>query len=300
MVLNFRDEFPLQNELALDFKAYFTLFSTPQASLLCYNTGGGKLMDIGPRREPDESPVASFYESAQQGADRDRDGSGEPGGLETNDGPRLEYFLTQYREHRERMGRPLRVLDLGCGVDARFATHVVEPDEYWGLDITEPRVHLQHFVQVDLNSPDIFNAVGGQLFDLIFCGEVIEHVFSPDALLEGIKSVMHSRSLVVLSTPNLAYWVNRFLLPLGISPLFVENSARHKLGRRTRLLGQGNRTEGHIRVFTHRAMLELLAEQGFCVRQIKSMPLWNFGLDRFVCRVSPHLAPNNIYVLTLA
>ncbi len=256
-------------------------------------------MEIRRHRELNEFAVASFYESARQGEYRGKDGSTEPGMFETNDKPRLEYFVAKYREHREKIGRPLRVLDVGCGVDARFAMSVTEPDEYWGLDIIEPRVHLQHFVQLDLNSPDILNAVGNQLFDVIFCGEVIEHVFSPDALLEGIKSVMHSRSIVVLSTPNLAYWVNRFLLPLGIYPLFLENSARHKFGRRTRLLGQGNPTEGHIHVFTHRAMVEMLTEQGFYIRQIQSVPLWNFGPDRLICRVSPHLAPNNIYLLTL-
>jgi SAM-dependent methyltransferase len=134
---------------------------------------------------------------------------------------------------------------------------------------------------------------------VIFCGEVIEHLFSPDALLEDLKSLLRRDGLLILSTPNLAYWANRVLLPFGISPLFLENSAVVKLGRRFRFFGQGNRTEGHVRLFTYTAARDLLVLHGFELLRTRSAPVWNFAIDRLVCRLSPSLAPDNIYIARL-
>lgn len=81
---------------------------------------------------------------------------------------------------------------------------------------------------------------------MIFCGEVIEHLFSPDDLIDEIKTLMHSESILILSTPNLGYWVNKLLLIFGISPLCLENSSEIKLGRKFKFLGQFNKTEGPL------------------------------------------------------
>ena len=41
-----------------------------------------------------------------------------------------------------------------------------------------------------------------EAFDVIVCGELIEHVENPGLMLEGIKRFCHSQTLVVLTTPN--------------------------------------------------------------------------------------------------
>jgi SAM-dependent methyltransferase len=209
---------------------------------------------------------------------------------------RLERFLAAYRNHRALLGRRLSILDLGCGREPYFAAHTVDGDEYWAADIAPPHVEVPHFVPIDLNSLEGAAALEGKSFDVIFCGELIEHLFSPDLLLEWMKTLMHKESLLIISTPNLAYWVNRLLLMLGITPLFLENSSRKRLGRRFQFLGQGGAVEGHIRVFTHRAMLELLAEHQFSVKDVIPVSVWNLPFDRLACR-SPYFAPDNIYLV---
>jgi hypothetical protein len=109
--------------------------------------------------------------------------------------------------------------------------------------------------------------------------------------------VLAPGGLIVLSTPNLAYLPNRFLLMFGIVPIFLENSSEVKLGRRFRFLGQGNHTEGHIRVFTHRAVLELLKREGFAIERVIPVSVWNFPFDPIVNRISPSLAAVNVYCL---
>jgi SAM-dependent methyltransferase len=214
---------------------------------------------------------------------------------------RLRVFLAEYRAHRASAGsRALGVLDIGCGRNPVLARHVDPMDEYCGCDIAAPEAEIECFERVNLNEESLADAFSGRQFDVVFCGEVIEHVFNPDALLDDIRALMTPQSLLVLSTPNLAYWANRVLLLFGISPLFVENSARVKLGRRSRVFGQGNETQGHIRLFTYRAMRELLSMQGFDLLRVHAVPVWNFRVDRLVCRLSPSLAPDIVYVARLS
>jgi SAM-dependent methyltransferase len=177
-------------------------------------------------------------------------------------------------------------------------------DTYWGCDFhPEPGVPLEHYISIDLNEESLAARLPGERFDVIFCGEVIEHLFSPDALLQDLRALLAPRGIVILSTPNLGYSVNRGLLLLGISPLFLENSAETKLGRVTRRLGQGNSTEGHIRVFMYRALRELVALKGF-VSCESSQPLYGRShltassaefraSQRTTCSFSHALRPRN-------
>jgi SAM-dependent methyltransferase len=210
---------------------------------------------------------------------------------------RLRIFVDEYRRYRDAAGRTLQILDVGCGRKALLGTQVDPADEYCACDIAPPEVDgLQCFEQVNLNEASLRDVFPGREFDVIFCGEVIEHLFSPDALLADLKRLLRRDGLLILSTPNLAYWANRILLPLGVSPLFLENSAVAKLGRRFRLFGQGNQTEGHIRLFTYKAARDLLQLQGFELLRTRSAPVWDFAIDRLICRLSPSLSPDNIYV----
>lgn len=207
-------------------------------------------------------------------------------------------FLEEYRRHARSGTEPLDVLDVGCGEHAVLARGVDVRDRYHGMDVKERiAADLDRYSSLDLNEEPLVDAFPGTTFDVIFCGEVIEHVFSPDRLLRQLASVMHDDSTLVLSTPNLAYWVNRLLLLAGINPLFVENSSEVMLGRRSKALGQGNATQGHIRLFTHRAMMDLLAREGWRIVRVRAAPVWNLPGDRLVCRFLPHLAPNPVYVL---
>src|SRR5215211_5813943 len=89
---------------------------------------------------------------------------------------RLRAFLDEYRAHRVDGTGPLRVLDIGCGRRALLA-HAIEPaDVYTGCDIVEPdNMGIEQFVSIDLNQERLAERLSGDRFDVIFCGEVVEH-----------------------------------------------------------------------------------------------------------------------------
>ena len=106
-------------------------------------------------------------------------------------------------------------------------------------------------------------------FDVVTCGEVLEHVINTDRLLEEVRRTLHPDGLAILTTPNLAYFPNRALLLLGIQPIFTETSLKRNMGRMTKWLGQGTPTQGHLKIFTLPALKELLADCGLRIQSIE-------------------------------
>ncbi len=209
---------------------------------------------------------------------------------------RLQAFVDVYHTYHKDILKPLNILDIGCGREVELLKYKIKGDRYCGCDFYESvKAPLDEYRRADFNSNNISEVWQDQKFDVIFCGEVIEHVFSPDSLLTEMKALMHEDSILVLSTPNLDYYVNRILLLLGISPLYLENSSEKKLGRKFKALGQGNVTEGHIRLFTYGALKDILTMYGFKIVTCRTMvSQWNFWPDKIFCHLHPSLAATNV------
>jgi SAM-dependent methyltransferase len=167
--------------------------------------------------------------------------------------------------------QPATLLDLACGSGFlldRLAERL--PAQLTGVDVyDEPPGKPWHYRSADLTVGVPFE--DGQ-FDVVVAGEIIEHVPHPDALLREIRRVLKPGGWLVLSTPNVVSWANRVLVPLGVQPLFTETSSEIHLGRRLRVLGQGNQVQGHLKVFTHRSLAEILDRTGYAVARRLGVP----------------------------
>jgi len=177
---------------------------------------------------------------------------------------------------------------------------------YVGIDISETSVKEAQRVGLRALRRDVSSEVlpfEDSSFDVVYCSEVIEHLYNPDNAIEEFKRVLKPRGKILLSTPNLAAWYNRVLLVLGIQPIHTEVSTIRNLGRVFKTLGQGNRPVGHIRIFTLRALTDFLCLHGLKIVEVRGYALESLGrlstLDQALARV-PTLASGIVTLAELA
>jgi 2-polyprenyl-3-methyl-5-hydroxy-6-metoxy-1,4-benzoquinol methylase len=166
-----------------------------------------------------------------------------------------------------------RLLDVGCGQGTFLAAIDTEfslSQRGWqlhGIDFSEFQVaaaRSQPYFFAQANVEERIPFDDGS-FDVVFCGELIEHLYNPDAFLEECHRVIVPGGHLVITTPNLQAWYNRFLFAAGIQPIFYETSTRstHIGAGPLRRLKRGSKPVGHIRLLNARALRDLLASQGF-------------------------------------
>ena len=143
-----------------------------------------------------------------------------------------------------------RVLDLGCG-DGRFSAALVGAGVgVVGVDVAaealrRAREHAPEaeFVQVDEGAPLPFADAS---FDLVWCGETLEHVVDVALLLGEVRRVLVAGGMLLATTPNHARLVVAYEALAG-GPL------ERRLDPRS----------DHLRFFTARTLRDLLSGAGF-------------------------------------
>lgn len=197
--------------------------------------------------------------------------------------------------------RPGSLLDIGCG-RGFLLSHLADSGltNLTGMDVYDDVVSDRFvYARGDVTRRLPFE---DGAFACVVAGEIIEHVPDPDSFLREIRRVLEPGGTLVLSTPNMVSWANRVLVPLGVQPLGTETSSEVALGRRHRLLGQGNQVQGHLKVFTFRALAEILERYGFEVTAREGVPAFFpeplDRFDRFVSRHALPLASGLLYVAT--
>jgi SAM-dependent methyltransferase len=138
-----------------------------------------------------------------------------------------------------------------------------------GVDaLTDARHQGISCVAIDLNQKGSLPFPNAS-FDCIHAGEVIEHLYSPDRLLMEIARLLKPAGYAVITTPNLASWRNRIVLMCGWQPFGTEVSTIFVVGNPRASRGI---LPGHIRVFTVKALRELVVLHGLTVDRMAGFP----------------------------
>ncbi|HKW44510.1 MAG TPA: class I SAM-dependent methyltransferase [Candidatus Eremiobacteraceae bacterium] len=202
---------------------------------------------------------------------------------------------------------PRRVLDIGCarGFLLGQLKDRLPGIECFGLELSSSLAAMSRADGITVFEQDIAAGVPlpSDSLDVVVMGEVIEHVFDPDACLEEIRRLLKPSGHVIVTTPNLAAWYNRIMLLFGMQPIFTETSTRKKYGHGFAALGQGSvETQGHLKLFTLGALRELLDDVGYAVERVSGYKFYRLqehaiaNVAESVFRLWPTMASGFIVV----
>ena len=149
------------------------------------------------------------------------------------------------------------ILDVGCGAGWIAGELMRRGYEVYGVDASESGIHLAQsirpnaFFLMKVEDPQLPAELQSRPFKTIISTEVIEHLYSPRALVRLARDVLQSNGggRFIVSTPYHGYAKN---LALALAGRF---DAHHTA------LWDG----GHIKFFSRRTLEQILEEQGFIV-----------------------------------
>jgi SAM-dependent methyltransferase len=198
------------------------------------------------------------------------------------------YVPFNERKHRAHtkllnaVGSGKRVLDVGCS-----SGYLSEPLSQRGntlvgieLDVDAAREAERWCERVlvgDVERMELPLEPGS--FDVVLCGDVIEHLRDPGAALARLRPLLVPRGRLVVSTPNIANWAMRLSL----------------LGGRWRYTDRGFLDRTHTHLFTRGTLVETIEGAGYRVERVDfsvPVPGDNDVLDLVGCslgRIRPTL-----------
>ena len=178
------------------------------------------------------------------------------------------------------IGSQNSVLDIGCW-DGSIGKLIMKHDnKVYGLENSTTAVVNAREKGIIVNSVNLELDAWPTYpfsFDVVFAGEIIEHVFDTDKFLQNIRGVLKDKGHLVLTTPNIAALGRRLMLLFGLNPL-IETTARKYDG-------------GHIRYFTKKTLFALLQENGFSVKEYCSDVVNFSNSGNIYSSVIPRICP---------
>jgi ubiquinone/menaquinone biosynthesis C-methylase UbiE len=206
------------------------------------------------------------------------------------------------------LGVGLTVLDVASGTGG-FIDRIARQfpaNTYNGNDIAKNIIeeNRRNITSVSWDVADFNTKVDYEdcFFDIVIAGEIIEHLYDTDNFMVEIHRILKPNGVLLLTTPNLASWLDRLTLLFGMQPFSTEvSNVSRKFGREIfyqllRLDG-ANPSAGHLRCFTRSALRDVFEFYNFNV--IKEIPcsVHNFWLNDLITKLMPGLAQNYLFVV---
>lgn len=173
------------------------------------------------------------------------------------------------------VGNNYNFLDIGCG-HGKFLSRIkkrFKNIQIKGKDYSDEEIALAKKRGLNVSKCNLEEGIDekNNTFDIVYAGELIEHLYNPDIFLEESNRILKKGGYLLITTPNLCAWFNRILLPMGVQPLFLEPSTKSKL------VGAGFLKKfkkdyhpiGHVRIFTLAALKDMFQMNNFKLITVK-------------------------------
>lgn len=123
------------------------------------------------------------------------------------------------------------------------------------MDRDPDRLKAARIRGISIAQADFMGAlpVKSDCFDVVFAGEIIEHLVDTDYFLKEIHRVLKKSGKIVLTTLNLCNLENRLRILTGRYPIFVDYTCRG---------------DNHLRVYNARAIKRQIGENGFSIQKL--------------------------------
>jgi 2-polyprenyl-3-methyl-5-hydroxy-6-metoxy-1,4-benzoquinol methylase len=167
------------------------------------------------------------------------------------------YADTKIEFIKNQTGHGNRVLEIGCN-DGFIGEQLLHQDnDVYGVDIVKRNLSYAEKRGIKTKLCNVEKQkmpFHDDYFDIVILGDVIEHVFDTDAVLDECYRVLKKHGKLLLTTPNVASLGRRMMLLFGISP-FLEYSIR--------LSTNGLPSVGHVRYYTKNTLKNQLEYHKF-------------------------------------
>ncbi len=173
-----------------------------------------------------------------------------------------DYFAGARREWIDPLpvDRGLSILEVGCGAGATGALALRDGKcgTYVGIEMFSAAAQAAREVlsAVHVGNVDTIDLpFAPETFDILICGDVLEHLVDPEASLRRLIPLLKPGGRVFASMPNIAHWE----VVLGL------------LRGRFDYTDQGVMDRTHLRWFTPRSMRRLFERAGFAVERVEAL-----------------------------
>lgn len=156
------------------------------------------------------------------------------------------------------VGRAGHVLDIACLDGTLGAQFLALGNTVTGIDASAPAIAKARERGIDARLGNLEEPLPfpDQAFDLVFAGEIVEHIFDIDQLIAEMRRVLKPDGRLVITTPNLAALGRRLLLLANRNP-HIEISFTGDAA-------------GHIRYFVKSDLVALLRRHALTPRIMTS------------------------------